>query len=184
MGSQINELVKMRDFDTLYEIMSEDEDWMLQLDAAEGLVALGDKRGLEFLLETTQSEYKDMRQVAKEILESPDVKRMRDEMEAEERYKHRARVEKAKTRLQKSRKVFRHKIIYIPAEDLLSEDTSGDGFSVPMLDEVGLEGWELVSYIPRRRQLLTGSMDDHFSGAYFLLKKEVEPDESDELDEF
>jgi hypothetical protein len=66
----------------------------------------------------------------------------------------------------------------------LSEDTSGDGFSVPMLDEVGLEGWELVSYIPRRRQLLTGSMDDHFSGAYFLLKKEIAPDESAELDEF
>ncbi len=49
MGAQINDLVAMGDIDTLYELMSEDEDWMAQLDAAEGLVKLGDARGLDFL---------------------------------------------------------------------------------------------------------------------------------------
>ena len=28
MSSQIDDLVKMRDIETLYELMSEDEDWM------------------------------------------------------------------------------------------------------------------------------------------------------------
>ena len=50
MGSRIKDLVAMGDVQTLYELMSEDEDWMNQLDAAEGLVRLGDLRGLEFLL--------------------------------------------------------------------------------------------------------------------------------------
>ena len=38
MASHINELVKMRDVDTLFELMTEDDDWMTQLDAAEGIV--------------------------------------------------------------------------------------------------------------------------------------------------
>ncbi len=64
MGPQINDLVKMGDVETLYELMAEDEDWMNQLDAAEGLVKLGDRRGLEFLLEAQGSEEKDIRQGA------------------------------------------------------------------------------------------------------------------------
>lgn len=49
MSSQINDLVAMRDIKSLYEIMSEDEEWINQLDAAEGLVKLGDRRGYEFI---------------------------------------------------------------------------------------------------------------------------------------
>jgi len=32
------------------------------------------------------------------------------------------------------------------------------------------------------RSLMVGSVDDHFTGAYFLLKREFLPDESAELD--
>ena len=78
MGTQIDDLVQMRDVETLYELMAEDEDWMNQLDAAEGLVKLGDKRGLEFLLSARQSEDREIRDVAKEVLESPTLKRMLD----------------------------------------------------------------------------------------------------------
>ena len=49
MASQINDLVAMGDIESLYDIMCDNEDWMVQLDAAEGLVKLGDRRGLEFL---------------------------------------------------------------------------------------------------------------------------------------
>ena len=85
MGTQIDDLVQMRDVETLYELMAEDEDWMNQLDAAEGLVKLGDKRGLEFLLSARQSEDREIRDVAKEVLESPTLKRMLYEIKAEER---------------------------------------------------------------------------------------------------
>ena len=49
MNSQIKDLVAMRDVDSLYELMTENDEWMTQLDAAEGLVRLGDRRGYEFL---------------------------------------------------------------------------------------------------------------------------------------
>jgi hypothetical protein len=45
-----------------------------------------------------------------------------------------------------------------------------------------LEGWEVIEMLPSRRALLVGSIDDHFTGAYFLLKKEFLPGESAELD--
>jgi len=38
MSNQIDDLVRMRDIETLYELMTEDEEWLTQLDAAEGLV--------------------------------------------------------------------------------------------------------------------------------------------------
>jgi hypothetical protein len=36
--------------------------------------------------------------------------------------------------------------------------------------------------LPSRRALLVGSIDDHFTGAYFLLKKEFLLSESGDLD--
>ena len=44
MASQIDELVKMRDIETLYELLTESDEWLMQLEAAEGLVKLGDRR--------------------------------------------------------------------------------------------------------------------------------------------
>ena len=35
MTSQIDELVKMRDSETLYELMTESDEWLIQLEAAE-----------------------------------------------------------------------------------------------------------------------------------------------------
>ncbi len=183
MGTQIDDLVQMRDVETLYELMAEDEDWMNQLDAAEGLVKLGDKRGLEFLLSARQSEDREIRDVAKEVLESPTLKRMLDEIKAEERRELQGKVDAAKKRLQKGQKVFRYKMVFLPTGEMLDEDLASEGFYIPGLSEFGLEGWEVVNMIPRRGQVLGGSVDEYISGAYFLMKKEVSPDEAGELDE-
>jgi len=77
MASQINELVKMRDIDSLFEIMNEDDEWITQLDAAEGLIKLGDRRGYEFLLSARLSDDEDIQEVAREIFDSPDLAKMR-----------------------------------------------------------------------------------------------------------
>lgn len=183
MGSQINDLVAMGDTQTLYDLMSEDEDWMNQLDAAEGLIKLGDRRGLEFLLDARNSEDKDIRQVAREILDGPEIARQREEIEAQDEREFKAKVDQARQRLKQGRKVFRYKMVYLPAGDLLSEDEDSQGFQIPALDEFGLEGWEAIHLIPRHKQTMAGIIDENFSGAYVLLKKEILPEESAELDE-
>lgn len=182
MASQIDELVRMRDVETLYELMTEDDEWITQLDAAEGLVKLGDRRGYEFLLSATLSDDESILEVAQEILESPEFTRMREEIEAERERSHRARLESAKKRLQSGGKVFRYKMVYLPAGALMSDDPLSKGFPLPALEEHGLEGWEVVHMLPSRRALLVGSIDDHFTGAYFLLKKEFLPDEGADLE--
>lgn len=182
MASQINDLIRMRDMDTLYELMTEDEDWMTQLDAAEGLIMLGDRRGYEFLLSAMMSEQDDMREAAQEIFDSPELAKLRSDIESEREREHRARVDAAKKRLQNGGKVFRYKMVYLPSGALIGDDPLGKGYDVPGLEEHGLEGWEVVEMLPSRRALLVGSIDDHFTGAYFLLKKEYLPSESHDLD--
>jgi hypothetical protein len=182
MSSQINDLVAMRDVESLYELMTEDEDWMNQLDAAEGLVKLGDRRGYEFILTATLSDDDEILEVANEIFNSPEIAKMRRELEAERESEHRAHIATAKQRLQKGGKVFRYKMVYLAAGTLMGDDPLGEGFDIPALDNKGLEGWEVVHMVPTRRALLVGSVDDHFTGAYFLLKKEILPEESADLD--
>jgi hypothetical protein len=182
MGSEINELVAMRDIETLYELMTEDDNWMTQLDAAEGLVKLGDRRGFEFIMTATLSDDDAILEVAQEIIDSPEMARMRREVETERENEHRTRLESAKRRLASGGKVYRYKMVYIAAGALMGDDPLGKGFEVPALDDRGLEGWEVVHMLPTRRALLVGSVDDHFTGAYFLLKKEVLANESADLD--
>ena len=182
MNSQIKNLVAMRDVESLYEIMTEDDEWINQLDAAEGLVKLGDRRGYEFLLTATMSDDDSILEVANEILASPELAKMRAEIEAERDRDRRTRVEAARLRLQKGGKVFRYKMVYLPAGAILSEDPLNEGFDVPALENHGLEGWEVINIIPRRRTMLVGGVDDHFTGAYFLLKKEILSHESVDLE--
>ncbi len=182
MASQINDLVAMRDSDTLYELMSEEEDWMMQLDAAEGLVKLGDTRGLEFLLDAAQSDEKDVREVVKEILAGPEVAAKRADLEAEEKRALHAKKQSAMKRLQSGRKVFLYKIVYFPVGEILSDDPNAEGFEIPALTQFGLDGWEVVHVIPRRKQMPVQVVEDTMSGAYFLLKRELAPTESQELD--
>lgn len=182
MASQIDELVRMRDTDTLFELMTEDEDWLTQLDAAEGLIKLSDRRGYEFLLSALMSEDDEMREAAQEIFDSPELAKMRGEIEAELARMHRARVDSARKRLQNGGKVFRYKMVYLASGALMGADPLGKGFDVPALEEHGLEGWEVIHMIPNRRALLVASVDEYFTGAYFLLKKEVLPSESANLE--
>ncbi|HUE98595.1 MAG TPA: hypothetical protein VMN99_05035, partial [Anaerolineales bacterium] len=168
--------------ETLFELMIEDDEWVTQLDAAEGLIKLGDRRGYEFLLSATMSDDDDMRETAQEIFDSPELAKMRGDIEAEREREHRARIASAKNRLQSGGKVFRYKMVYLPSGALMDEDPLSEGFDIPSLERHGLEGWEIVHMLPSRRALLVGSIDDHFTGAYFLLKKEFLPGESAELD--
>ena len=182
MASQIDDLVRMRDVDTLFELMTEDEEWLNQLDAAEGLIKLGDRRGYEFLITATLSDDEEILEAAQEILDSPELARMKAEIEAERENERRAHLAAAKKRIQAGSKVFRYKMVYLPAAALMGSDPLRNDYRVPALDNHGLEGWEVITVIPHRRTMLVGSIDDHFSGAYFLLKKELLPSESDELD--
>jgi hypothetical protein len=129
------------------------------------------------------SEDEEMREVAREIFDSPGLAKMRGDIEAERLRERRDRVVSAKKRLQSGGKVFRYRMLYLPSGALLGDDPLGQGFDIPDLEKHGLEGWEVVHMLPSRRALLVGSIDDHFSGAYFLLKKEILPGESTELDQ-
>jgi hypothetical protein len=181
MQTQIKDLVSMHDVDSLFEIMFAGDDEFLQLDAAEGLVQLGDGRGLKFLEKASKSNDKDLRDYAGEIMADPGMQRMREQVEADVERQYQARVDEAKKRIQKGKKVFRYKVIFVPATDILQEDYGSDGTSLPDLDDAGLQGWEVVNVVARRQLLF--DVNDEVSGAYAILKKEVATDESAELDE-
>lgn len=181
MTKRMDDPVVMRDIETLYELMTEDEDWLTQFDAAEGLIKLGDRRGYEFVVTAMLSDDEEILEVAKEIQDSPEFAQLQRSVEAEHAGEKRARLETAKKRLQMGGKVYRYKMVYLAAGALMGDDPLGKGFEVPALDQQGLEGWEVVHMLPTRRALLVGSVDDHFTGAYFLLKKEISPNESAEL---
>ncbi|MFZ5882351.1 MAG: hypothetical protein ACOYYI_01055 [Chloroflexota bacterium] len=182
MSRQIDELVRMRDVETLYELMSESDEWLVQLEAAEGLVKLGDRRGYDFLITALASDDEEILEVAREILASPELTRMKNEIEAELERERRVQIEAAKRRIQSGGKVFRYKMVYLPAAALMGNDPLQNEYNLPALDNHGLAGWEVVTIIPQRRSMLVGSVDDHFTGAYFLLKKEILPHEGAELD--
>ena len=182
MTTQIDNLVAMRDVETLYELMTEDEDWLTQFDAADGLIKLGDPRGYDFVVTAMLSDDEEILEVAKEIQDSPEFARLRQKVETERAGEQRARRESAKKRLQQGGRVFRYKMVYLSAGALMGDDPLGKGFEIPALDQQGLVGWEVVNMLPTRRALLVGSVDDHFTGAYFLLKREITPNESAELD--
>jgi len=173
MGQQINDLIQMGDVATLFELMTEDEDWMVQLDAAEGLLRLGDVRGLDFLRSAQHSESREAREVVREIFSDPVIQMRRDELEAADRAALHNRKQAAAKRLQSGGRVFQYRMVYLPAADIMDEDPTGEGFDIPELTDYGLEGWEVVNIISRRRQMLKDVVDDNMSGAYFLLKREL-----------
>ncbi|MFN8387773.1 MAG: hypothetical protein U0V48_18845 [Anaerolineales bacterium] len=175
--TQIDELVKMRDRDTLHELMTEDEEWLTRLEAAEGLVQLGDRRGYEFLIAVTMGDDDEMIEVANEILAAPATANMRREIEEERERKYRASLESAKKRLQRGGKVYRYRIINLPAYAWTDDDPLGEGFEVRALDKLGLDGWEVVNILPGKTSVMVGN-----AGASFLLKKEILPDESADLE--
>ena len=151
MASQIDELVRMRDIDTLFELMTEDEEWLTQFDAAEGLIQLGDRRGYDFVLTAMLSDDEEIREVAQEIIDAPEMAKMREEIEAVHQREHRERVVYAKKRLQSGGKVFRYKTIYLPSGAIMGDDSLGKGFEVPALEEHGLDGWEVIHMLPSRQ---------------------------------
>ncbi len=182
MSSQVDDLVQMRDIESLYELMTEDEEWLTQMDAAEGLIKLGDRRGFEYVTSALMSDDEEILEVAQEIVDSPEYARVRSEIEAEQRRKRTDSIQSAKKRLQSGGKVFRYKMVYLPVNALMEDDPLSEGFDVPALEEHGLTGWEIINVIPSRGARLVGSMEGIFTGAYFLLKKEVLPSEANDLD--
>jgi hypothetical protein len=183
MATKIDDLVRMRDVESLHEIMTEDEDWLTQFDAAEGLIELGDRRGYEFVISAVLSDDDEILEVAKEIRESPEFQKLRREIEAERERDRLVHIESARKRLGQGGKVYRYKMVYLAVGAFTGDDPTGEGFRVSALDNQGLQGWEVVNIIPNRRTLMVGSGEEHFTGAYFLLKKEILPSEISELDQ-
>jgi hypothetical protein len=183
MELAIQDLVKMKDTESLYEIMTENEDFMYCLDAAEGLIMLGDQRGIEFLEDATQSEDEDIKIVAEEILASPEVRRMREDAEASKRQERLAMREAARKRLQQGKTVFVYKTIYLPVGDFAAGDISEDGENVEALNEFGGEGWEVAAFFANPGAASPVTMSGKLTGGYFLLKKEIHPDEIAELEQ-
>jgi len=182
MSTQIDDLVAMRDIETLYEILSEDEDWLTQFDAAHGLIKLGDQRGYEFVVTAMLSDDEEILDVAKEIQDSPEFKKLQRKIEAEQESEKRTRLESAKKRLKQGDKVFRYKMVYLPANALAADDPMSKGFEIPHLDHLGLDGWEIVHVLPINRTVMTTRASEHMTGVYCLLKKEINASESAELD--
>ena len=182
MASEINDLIAMRDIETLFDLMDNNDDWMMQLDAAEGLLRLGERGGLDFLYSATQSDSREVREYAREILDDPEVVRKREDMEAEEKRRRAEKIKGARGRVQKGRKVYIYKSLFLPLNEILGDSPDGEAVDIPALDDVGLEGWEVVNFIPKRGALLVSNADQHFTGAYFILRKELTADDIAELD--
>lgn len=183
MSAQIQDLVRMGDKETLFDLMENDDDWMIQLDAAEGLTQLGERDGLDFLLGALQSDSNEVRACAREILGDPVTKRKVEELEAEEKRKFAAKVLSARSRVQKGRKVYIYKSLFLPLGEMLGDSLDGSAVDIHALDDVGLEGWDVVNFIPKRGSLLVSNADEHFTGAYFILRKEITSDDIAELDQ-
>ncbi len=181
MDAKINELVRMGDVQTLYELMAEDDDLMVQLDAAEGLVRLGDIRGLEFLRSAQLSEDREVRQVAREILSDPAVEAKRGEIEADSERELQQKKLAAVKRVQSGRKVFEYKMVFLATSEFMDEDPLGEGYDVPALTEYGLDGWEVVSVVPRLIRPPGQALGNNAAGAYFLLKRDLTSADSAEL---
>jgi hypothetical protein len=177
-------LVRMRDAETLYELMTEDEDWMTQLEAAEGLVKLGDRRGYEFLMTATMSDDEEILEVAQEIIDSPTSHECARRSKRNKGASRTSVCGRRKEALQRGGRVFRYKMVYVPASALMEDDPLSEGFDHPALEEHGLTGWEIVHMIPSRRNSLVGSVEAITSRARtFLLKKEVLAGEANDLRE-
>jgi HEAT repeat protein len=179
MSSAIRDLVSMKDVESLVEILNDSDDWMDQIDAAEGLVRLGDRRGLDYLLTAKQSDIDDIGRVAREVLADPEIVRMREQIEAEIRFSSKKLIEQAQGRLKAGKKVYLHKVVYVSAAELLQDDTSGEGFELYAVNDAGLDGWEMVNVVPRRQ--IIGPGEKAAVGAYVFLKKELGLGDSDEL---
>ena len=182
MKSQIDDLIAMRDIDTLYEIMTEAEDWLTQFDAAEGLIKLNDRRGYEFVATATLSDDEDILDVAKEIQDSPEYRRIQREIESERESEARLHVESARKRLQMGGKVYRYKMVYLSSSAFMADDSMSQGYPIPALDNFGYEGWEVINVFPSAQGLMLSCRENQNAGAYFLLKREIHPSESADLD--
>jgi len=181
METSIQDLVKMHDIESLYEVMTENDDFMYCLDAAEGLVLLGDQRGLEFLTDALQSDDEDIRDVAQEILDSPEVRRKREDLDVDQKHEHEEYL--ARKRLQAGKKVFIYKTVYLSASFFLSNELAEDGEDVPALNDFGFEGWEVAAFVGKVGRANPISANGNLSGGYFVIKKELAADEISELDE-
>ncbi len=182
MTTAIEDLVRMNDVATLLEIMEDERDEFLQMDAAEGLVQLGNKRGLEYLTLASESEEKDVREYAREILDSADVKRMKEQIVFEQKKQHQARILEVKKRLAEGKKVFLYRVIPITPRELIDSDPSTRIYDVPLLNEAGWEGWEAVNLLPPAGRAAAAEEGMSFIGAYVLMKKEVTGKDSAELE--
>ena len=182
MDTAIQHLINTHDIESLYEVMTENDDFLVCLDAAEALVMLGDLRGVEFLQDATHSEDEDIQAVAEEILASPEVRRIREDVEASKRKERQALLETARKRLQQGKKVFLYKTVFLGVSNFVKDEISEDGESLEALNEFGCEGWEVAAFFANPGAASPITMNGKLTGGYFLLKKEIALDEISELE--
>jgi hypothetical protein len=187
MEQAVQELVKMGDIASLYEIMTEHDDFIYSLDAAEGLITLGDERGADFLMAAAESEDEDIRDVAREILDSPEVVSKLKTLEGASKKDNVAALAAARERIAAGKKVFIYKTIFLPATYFISADPSDDGDYVEALNDFGFEGWEVAAYFPMSTLPGRGSspitLSGKVTGGHFLIKKEISASDNAELED-
>lgn len=186
MEEAVQYLVKIGDIESLYEMMTEHDDFMYSLDAAEGLIRLGDMRGVEFLRDALESEDEDIRDVAREILESPEVMSKRKEFETVEKKDNTTALAAVRQRIAEGKRAFIYKTIFLPSDHYMSADPSEGGDYVEALNDFGFEGWEVVTFFPV--SILPGgaapiSISGRVTGGHFLIKKEVTANDSADLED-
>lgn len=186
MEQAVQDLIRMGDIESLYEMMTEHDDFIYSLDAAEGLLTLGDIRGVDFLLDAAESEDEDIRDVAREILESPEVISKRKALENDAKQDNTAAIEAVRQRIADGKKAFIYKTIFLPSSYYISADPSEDGDYVEALNEFGFEGWEVVAFFPV--SILPGgaapiTMSGRVTGGHFLIKKEITTKDNADLDD-
>lgn len=186
MENAVEHLIKMGDIQSLYEIMTEHDDFIYCIDAAEGLIMLGDERGIDFLLDAVESEDEDISGVAREILDSPEVISKRKEIESTRKADNSEMVAAARQRIAEGKKAFIYKTIFLPATFFFNDSPSENGDYIEALNSFGLEGWEVVAFFPV--SILPGkaapvTMSGRVTGGHFLIKKEVTANDNADLDE-
>jgi len=106
MKADIERLIRMGDVEAPDQNALEDDDWRTPMDAAEGLVKPRERRGIDYLTLTVESEDAAIGDAAAELPEGPDAKSLLAEIEAQEVSAQDARVREAKMCLHQGHKVF------------------------------------------------------------------------------
>jgi hypothetical protein len=102
-----------------------------------------------------------------------------------------ARVRYIREQIAKGQRTYLYNRVYLPVDSIVLEKPLNSDFNIDRLQELGIQGWEIVSVIPRTigvalTNTLVGSttgqtwgagIGGNVIGAYILLKREITADD-------